>query len=146
MEQLPIFLYIYLCVEDLFPTEVVNKVKPNINSVEVHPQLQRMFLEKNPQIHHISSVKQMLSLPYLDYRSLQVTIHTKVSEEKISCLLTCSQIWLSPLVEDRQSIYLMKLKNKRRPHDHDSHLNVKGLYFKCLNILFPKKSIIKVLD
>jgi hypothetical protein len=36
---------------------------------------------KNPQIHHISSKKQMLSLPYLDYRSLQVTIHTKVSKE-----------------------------------------------------------------
>ncbi len=26
-------------MRDLFPTELVTKVKPNINSVEVHPQL-----------------------------------------------------------------------------------------------------------
>jgi hypothetical protein len=46
------------------------------------PQLQSMFLrKKNPQFHHIFSKKQMLSLPYLDYSSLQVTIHTKVSKE-----------------------------------------------------------------
>jgi len=37
--------------------------------------------KKNPQIHHIFSKKQMLGLPYLDYRSLQVTIRTKVSKE-----------------------------------------------------------------
>jgi hypothetical protein len=34
---LPIFLPTY--VRDLFPTELVTKVKPNNNSVEVHPQL-----------------------------------------------------------------------------------------------------------
>jgi hypothetical protein len=26
-------------MRDLFPTELITKVKPNINSVEVHPQL-----------------------------------------------------------------------------------------------------------
>ncbi len=26
-------------MRDLFPTELVTKVKPNINSVDVHPQL-----------------------------------------------------------------------------------------------------------
>jgi len=26
-------------MRDLFPTELVTKVKPNVNSVEVHPQL-----------------------------------------------------------------------------------------------------------
>ncbi len=26
-------------MRDLYPTELVTKVKPNINSVEVHPQL-----------------------------------------------------------------------------------------------------------
>jgi len=29
----------YLPMRDLFPTILVTKVKPNINSVEVHPQL-----------------------------------------------------------------------------------------------------------
>jgi hypothetical protein len=28
-------------MRDLFPTELVTKVKPNINSVEVHPQLSK---------------------------------------------------------------------------------------------------------
>jgi hypothetical protein len=32
----PIYLPIY---DTYFPTELVTKVKPNINSVEVHPQL-----------------------------------------------------------------------------------------------------------
>jgi hypothetical protein len=32
----PTYLSVY---ETLFPTELVTKVKPNINSVEVHPQL-----------------------------------------------------------------------------------------------------------
>jgi hypothetical protein len=33
----PAYLPIY--IRDLFPTELVSKVNPNINSVEVHPQL-----------------------------------------------------------------------------------------------------------
>jgi hypothetical protein len=33
---LPIFFYIY--IYDLFLTELVTKVEPNINSIEVHPQ------------------------------------------------------------------------------------------------------------
>jgi hypothetical protein len=33
---LPTYLPLY---ENVFPTELVTKVKPNINSVEVHPQL-----------------------------------------------------------------------------------------------------------
>ncbi len=33
------FFYLFAYVWDLFLTELVTKVKPNINSVEVHPQL-----------------------------------------------------------------------------------------------------------
>jgi hypothetical protein len=33
----PTYLPIY--IRDLFPTELVTKVKPNIKSVQVHPQL-----------------------------------------------------------------------------------------------------------
>jgi hypothetical protein len=36
------YLFSYLStynIEDLFRTELVTKVKPNINSVEIHPQL-----------------------------------------------------------------------------------------------------------
>jgi hypothetical protein len=29
----------YLPIWDLFPTELVTKMKPNMNSVELHPQL-----------------------------------------------------------------------------------------------------------
>ncbi len=29
----------YLCMQNLFPTKLVTKVKPNINSLEVHPKL-----------------------------------------------------------------------------------------------------------
>ncbi len=29
----------YLCMQNLFPTKLVIKVKSNINSLEVHPQL-----------------------------------------------------------------------------------------------------------
>jgi hypothetical protein len=29
----------YICMQNLFPTKLVTKVKPNINSLEVHPQL-----------------------------------------------------------------------------------------------------------
>jgi hypothetical protein len=32
------FSYLSAYVWDLFSTELINKVKPNINSVEVHPQ------------------------------------------------------------------------------------------------------------
>jgi hypothetical protein len=37
----PSYLLTYLPthVWDLFPTELITKMKPNINSVEVHPQL-----------------------------------------------------------------------------------------------------------
>jgi hypothetical protein len=31
--------YLSIYMRDLFPTELVTKVKPNINSVKVHPQL-----------------------------------------------------------------------------------------------------------
>jgi len=31
--------YLPMCQTYIFPTESVTKVKPNINSVEVHPQL-----------------------------------------------------------------------------------------------------------
>jgi hypothetical protein len=34
-----LFSYLSTYIGDLFPTELVTKVKPNINSVEVHPQL-----------------------------------------------------------------------------------------------------------
>jgi hypothetical protein len=34
-----LYIYIYIYIWDLFPTEFVTKVKPNINSVEIHPQL-----------------------------------------------------------------------------------------------------------
>ncbi len=34
-----LFSYLSTYIADLFPTELVTKVKPNINSVEVHPQL-----------------------------------------------------------------------------------------------------------
>jgi hypothetical protein len=34
---LPIFLLVY--VQDLFVIELITKVKPNNNSIEVHPQL-----------------------------------------------------------------------------------------------------------
>jgi len=33
------FPYLSTYIWDLFPPELVTKVKPNINSVEVHPQL-----------------------------------------------------------------------------------------------------------
>ncbi len=33
------FSYLSTYIRDLFVTELVTKVKPNINSVEVHPQL-----------------------------------------------------------------------------------------------------------
>jgi hypothetical protein len=33
-----LFYYISTYIWDLFPIELVTKVKPNINSVEVHPQ------------------------------------------------------------------------------------------------------------
>jgi hypothetical protein len=29
------------------------------------------------------------------------------------CCLTCSQIWLIPLLDDRQSIYLTKMEKKK---------------------------------
>jgi hypothetical protein len=34
-----LFSYLSTYIRDLFLTELVTKVKPNINSVEVHPQL-----------------------------------------------------------------------------------------------------------
>jgi hypothetical protein len=34
-----LFSYLSTCISDLFLTELVTKVKPNINSAEVHPQL-----------------------------------------------------------------------------------------------------------
>jgi hypothetical protein len=34
-----VFSYLSTYMRDLFPTELVTKVKPNINSVEVHAQL-----------------------------------------------------------------------------------------------------------
>jgi hypothetical protein len=36
-----LFFYLSTYTRDLFPTELVTKVKPNINSVEVHPQLSK---------------------------------------------------------------------------------------------------------
>jgi hypothetical protein len=34
-----LFSYLDTYIWDLFPTELVTEVKPNINSVKVHPQL-----------------------------------------------------------------------------------------------------------
>jgi hypothetical protein len=34
-----LFSYLSTCISDLFLKELITKVKPNINSVEVHPQL-----------------------------------------------------------------------------------------------------------
>jgi hypothetical protein len=33
-----LFSYISIYIRDLFPPELVTKVKPNMNSVEIHPQ------------------------------------------------------------------------------------------------------------
>jgi hypothetical protein len=64
--------------------------------------------EKSPQIRHISRKKNVTSSPYLDYRSLKVASKNNgVSQtnKKLLVSLTCSQIWRSPLLEDRQSTH-----------------------------------------
>jgi hypothetical protein len=34
-----VFIYFPTYIWDLFPTELVTKVKPNINAVQIHPQV-----------------------------------------------------------------------------------------------------------
>jgi len=69
--------------------------------------------EKILQIRHISKEKYGLSSPYLDYSSLQVASTLQCFKKFLLVSLTCSQIWLSPLVGDCSSTYLMKLEKKK---------------------------------
>jgi len=68
---------------------------------------------KKAQNHHFLG-KQKLNLPYLDHSFLYVASIMLGLEKNLLSSLTCSQIWLSSLVDDCQFTNLMKLREKRK--------------------------------
>ncbi len=67
--------------------------------------VQRVLFEKVcKSCHNLRGKSQ--KLPYLENKLLEVA-RTKHDPKNILCLLTFSQIWLIPVVDDHQSTYLM---------------------------------------
>ncbi len=69
--------------------------------------------EKPPNSSHFEGTE--VELPYLDYRLLHVVKYIVPGVQKILIFsVSCSQIWLRPLVEDYQSTFLTNLKRKKK--------------------------------
>jgi hypothetical protein len=48
-------------------------------------------------------------------------VHSQGFKKNLLFSLSCSQVWLNPLVEDRQSTYIMKLKKEKRKKKKRNH-------------------------
>jgi hypothetical protein len=76
------------------------------------------FLERMGPSRHIMR-NFFLKLPYLD---IKFQLVARIQEESYFFLfssLTCSQIWVSPLVGDSQPTYLTNLKKEHWDHRHE---------------------------
>jgi len=72
-----------------------------------------IFLEKIPPRVAIFGGKKELIAPHLDHGFFMSLVYRGFSKKNLVFSLTCSQIWLSPLVDDCHSIYITKLKNNQ---------------------------------
>jgi hypothetical protein len=74
-----------------------------------------IFLGKIPQSHHIWKEKKVDIAIFRTIGSFMPPVYKGGFFLNLVFSLTCSQIWLSPLVDDRHSIYITKIeKNPRK--------------------------------
>jgi hypothetical protein len=74
--------------------------------------LQRTFREKDGPKPPYFEREEKMKLPYLDNHFQYIAKSYLKSLIFLMSFLTCSQIWLNPLVDDRQPTYLTKLKKE----------------------------------
>jgi hypothetical protein len=85
-----------------------------------------IFLEKIPPRVAIFGGKKELIAPHLDHGFFMSLVYRGFSKKNLVFSLTCSQIWLSPLLDDHHSTYITKLggkkKKKKKPPMHHRKL------------------------